>query len=265
MIKMLVPLLLYFVRLEFPFGKELGFLALALRACVTVRIREKGHHNGCKYHHPRLQSIVRAACIALGGISLASIVLGLTPEIFSNDTMVTVLLMVWMAVNLPSVDYVPQLLRLPVLREILVILMEAHRARVLCTWVDKGLSSTATAYMMQPAGCILAATTAGSLAACGEAFVPFHKGLKALKDVDWHIQSAVYGAALYTFWRGPAQHVKHAAIALLFMIVAWEQMAIKSFTFNPLRHLNKTFNRILQVRAWNTIHFIACIYIYIFD
>ncbi len=258
---LLLPLLLYFVRLEFPFGEELGFLAWTLRACVAVRIREKGHHNGCKSHHPRLQSIVRAACIALGGISLASIVLGLTPEFLSNDAMVTVLLMVWMAVNLPSVDYVPQLLRLPVLREILVILMEAYRARVLCAWVDEALSSTTTAYM-QPVGRILAAITAGSLAACGEAFVPFHKGLKALKDVDWHIQSAVYGAALYAFWRGPAQPVKHSAIALLFMIAAWEQMAIKSLTFNPLRSFNKTFNRILQVRAGNNVPLPHCICIF---
>ncbi len=243
--KMLLPFL-RFVRLDFPFGEELGLLAWTLRACVAVRMREKGHM-GRKSHHPRLQSIVRTACIALGGISLAAIVLGLTPEFLSNDAMISILLMVWMAVNLPSTDYVPRLLRLPVLRDILVLIMEAHRVRVLCAWVDKGLSSN-EAYM-QPTGRILAAITAGILAACGEAFVPLHKGIRALKDVDWHIQSAAYGATLYAFWRGPAQPTKHAAIAVLFMIVAWEQMAIESLTFNPLRFLNKTFNWILQVRA----------------
>ncbi len=252
--------LLCFVRLEFPFGKELGLLAWTLRACVAVRMREKGH-KGCKSHHPRLQSIVRAACIALGGVSLAAIVLGLTPEILSNDAMVTILLIVWMAVNLPSVDYVPQLLRLPVLREILVILMEAHRARVLCEWVDEGMLSTSD--YMQPTWRIFAAITAGSLAACGEAFVPFHKGLRALKDVDWHIQSTAYGATFYAFWRGAAQPAKHAAIALLFMIVAWEQMAIKSLTFNPLRPFNKFFNWVLQVRVWGlTSISITSLYIY---
>ncbi len=239
--------LLCFVRLEFPFGKELGLLAWTLRACVAVRMRENGR-KGCKFHHPRLQNLIRTACIALGGVSLAAVVLGLTPEIFSNDAIVTTLLIVWMAVNLPSVDYVPQLLNFPVLREILVILMEAHRARALCAWVDEGILST-SAYM-KPAWCILAAITAGSLAACGEAFVPFHKGLRALKDVDWHIQSAVYGATFYALGGGVvAQPFKHATIALLFMIVAWEQMTIKSLTFNPLRPFNKILNWVLQVRA----------------
>jgi TRIC channel len=136
-----------------------------------------------------------------GGTIVAPMLLRQPPDILTNDIIVPVIAVTWYMVNQSPRDVVPRVLKQPVVHQLLVALMEAYRAKTLCTMVaaastvlNSAAAGAQTAYTVALFGPIII----GTVSASASLFVPCDKGLSCLEaGLPWAIQSAIYAATFY--------------------------------------------------------------------
>ncbi|KAG5185632.1 hypothetical protein JKP88DRAFT_162535, partial [Tribonema minus] len=223
------------------------------------------HHLFCSYRQVRaagrrrewLESIVLVTLTAFGGHLLAQTLLREPPDLITCDTYLPLILASWYLVNHSPFNAIPALLAMPVVHQLAVVLMESHRAAVLCAVVTAAAGSLRAAGSAPnaPALPFFGPIIAGAVSACGGLFFPPDRGLRSLREgVPWPLQSALYAATFYhlaVHEQGPlGRFLRHyvlgaavdaaaarAAVAALFSICGALQTAFGP-SFNALAPLH---------------------------
>jgi hypothetical protein len=242
--------------LRFLGGEFLALSAFVLVGCLHAERGRRGKLEEGQMGSRTLHSIAHSGLTTYGGLLLAPLMAGRPPEVLTDDILVPLLLLCWYLVHQRPGIVVRLIAGLPVLHQLLVVLAEAYRARILCRWV-----SIAAAQPHLPA---VASILIGATAACGNAFFPLDRGLRPLRSgLTWPMQSAIYASIFYFYMardEGPVgvwsrrlivgtsltESAACASVSLFFGATAVVQTLL-SPKFNPLSPVNLILDSILRV------------------